>query len=409
MLNYFDKNYSAQLKGVERKKYLSKQRIIRCLFLHGVSTCNDIAHRIKPSNPSVQANLNELMSGGVVEDKGQGDSTGGRRPNKYGLRGDSFFVLCIDVGRFQVRLAILDSNMNNLTGIVSHDIKFQDDFTYLDRIIEYAEKLLADSQIDREKLIGVGMDMPGAIDARKGINYSYLYDPEEALVDIIGKRLSCPVYLENDANVLAMAEYWHGHARGKKNAIVLLHSWGIGLGLIINGTIYRGSRGFAGEFSHIPAVTNGKLCWCNKQGCLETVASATALSILAREGMKNGSESSIFGAMDLQKENVDPAIIINAANQGDQFAIKILYEVGYELGKGISALVQILNPEIIVLGGRMAHAKQYTIAPIQNALNSFCNPLLIQDLKIETAKLGQEASVLGSAIMVMEGLLSRND
>jgi len=156
-------------------------------------------------------------------------------------------------------------------------------------------------------------------------------------------------------------------------------------------------------------VPNGKLCWCNKQGCLETVASATALSDLAKEGINNGSASSIIRTADLSKKFIDPAVIISAANQGDQFAIKILYEVGFELGKGISALVQILNPEIIVLGGRLANAKQYTIAPIQYALNSFCNPLLINNLEIKTAKLGQEASVLGSAIVVMEGLLSKCD
>lgn len=409
MLSYFDNRTSAQLKGVEKKKYRSKQRIIRHLFLHGASTCNDIAQHIKLSNPSVQTSLNELVSYGVIEDKGQGNSTGGRRPNTYGLKGDSFFLLCIDVGRFHVRLAILDSNMKIVSGIVTHEIMFQDDFAYLDRIVGHAENLITTSEIDRDRLIGVGLDMPGAIDAEKGINHSYLYTPEETLVEILTKRFSCPVFLENDANVLAIAEYWYGHARSKKNAIVLLHSWGIGLGLIINGKIYRGSTGFAGEFSHIPAVVNGKLCWCNKQGCLETVASATALSALAKEGINNGSASSIFEAIDLTKKYVDPGIIISAANQGDQFAIKILYDVGFELGKGISALVQILNPEIIVLGGRMSNAKQYIIAPIQYALNSFCNPLLINNLKIETAKLGQEASVLGSAIVVIEGLLSRSD
>ena len=409
MLSYFDKGSSDNLKGVEKKKYRSKQWIIRHLFLHGESTCNDIAQHIKLSNPSVQTNLNELISYGVIEDKGQGNSTGGRRPNIYGLHRESFFILCIDVGRFHVRLAILDSNMKIVSRIVTHEIMFQDDFSYLDTIIEYAESLISAARIDRDKLIGVGLDMPGAIDSGKGINYSYLFRPEKTLVEILTKRFACPVFLENDANVLAIAEYWYGHARSKKNAIVLLHSWGIGLGLIINGKIYRGSTGFAGEFSHIPAVANGKLCWCNKQGCLETVASATALSALAKEGINNGSASSIFEAVDLSKKYIDPGLIISAANQGDQFAIKILYDVGFELGKGISALVQILNPEIIVLGGRMANAKQYIIAPIQYALNSFCNPLLINNLEIETAKLGQEASVLGSAIVVIEGLLSRSD
>lgn len=409
MLSYFQKESSNRLKGVEKKKHRFKQRIIRYLFLHGESTCNDIARHIKLSNPSVQTNLNELISDAVIEDKGQGNSTGGRRPNIYGLKEGSFFLLCIDIGRFHVRLAILDSNMKIKSGIITHEIKFQDDFSYLDRICEYTEILIDTSKVEEDKLIGIGLDMPGVIDSKNGINYSYLYTPEETLVGILEKRFNRPVFLENDANVLALAEFRFGYARGKKNAIVVLLSWGIGIGMIINGRIYRGSSGFAGEFSHIPAKENGKLCWCNKQGCLETVASATALSALAKEGVNNGNASSIFEMIDHKKEYIDPSLIINAANQGDQFAVKILSDVGFELGKGISALIQILNPEIIVIGGRMASAKQYIITPVQNALNSYCNPLLINNLKIETTEFGQEAAIMGCAIVVIEGLLSRND
>jgi predicted NBD/HSP70 family sugar kinase len=315
----------------------------------------------------------------------------------------------MDVGRFHIRLSILDSNLQLIDGIEIHEIRFQDNAEYLDKICEFAIQRMESSGIQRELFIGIGLSMPGAIDSLKGINYSYTFNQDETLTDALGKRFRLPVFVENDTNVLALSELWYGQARNKQNALVLLLSWGIGLGLILNGKLYRGASGFAGEFSHIPAVNNGKLCWCNKQGCLETLASATALSTLVKQGIRDGNSSSIFESTDISKEYVNPQVVIAAANQGDQFAVNILYEVGHQLGKGIASLIQILNPEIIILGGRMAKARTYITTPIQQALNSYCNPVLTKDMSIVATDLGEEATALGLAIMVSEKLLSKGE
>lgn len=406
MIKYFHNEVKDILVGTGRKKYRSKQKIIRYLFLHGEGTCNEIAGNINLSTPSVQTVINDLVHEGVIEEKGRRSSTGGRRPNIYGLRGESFYILCIDIDRFYIRMAILDCSMKVISGIRTYELLLQDDPAYLEKICHHSQNLIESLPVNKEKIIGVGLGMPGVIDADKGINYSYCYNPEETLVDALEKRFNLPVFLDNDANTLTLAEYWLGRARGKKNALVLLLSWGIGLGLILNGNLYRGSSGFAGEFSHIPAKDNGKLCWCNKQGCLETVASATALSALVKEGIRNGSASSLFESFDNSKEYIDPEIVIKAARQGDQFAVKILSEVGFELGKGIAILIQILNPEIIILADSMSKARQYLLTSIQHALNSYCNPYLIKGVRIEISEFGDEAAIMGSAIMVVDRLLS---
>jgi predicted NBD/HSP70 family sugar kinase len=315
----------------------------------------------------------------------------------------------MDIGRFHVRISILDSNLHVIEGFKTHEIRFQDSTEYLDKIYELAIRRMESLGIKKELFIGIGFSMPGAIDSLKGINYSYFFNQDETLTDALEKRFNLPVFLENDTNVLALAELWYGQARNKRNALVLLLSWGIGLGLILNGRLYRGASGFAGEFSHIPAVNNGKLCWCNKQGCLETVASATALSDLVKQGIRNGHASSIIESTDISTDHINPKLVIAAANQGDQFAISILYEVGHELGKGIASLIQILNPEIIILGGKMAEAKKYITTPIQQALNSYCNPVLANNMRIVSTDLGEEATALGLAIMVSDNLLSKNE
>ena len=409
MLSFFQNKTLEGLSIVEKKKHRSKQRIIKSLFLRGDCDCNGIARQVHLSVPSAQASINELLSAGIIKEKGQGTSTGGRRPIIYGLEPESFYLLCIDVDRFQVGLTILDSRLNLKAGIETHEICFQENTSYLDKIYEYAIHILDTSGINKELLIGIGLSMPGAIDSVNGINYSYFYNPEETLARALETKFKLPVFIENDTNVLALAELWLGHARNKRNALVLLLSWGIGLGLILDGKLYRGASGFAGEFSHISVMDNGKLCWCNKQGCLETIASATALSILVKEGINNGSASSIFEAVDKSKEYIDPSIVIAAANNGDQFAVNILSEVGSKLGKGIASLIQILNPEIIILGGRMAEAKQYITTPIQHALNSHCNPLLTSNISITSTHLGEEAIALGLAILMVDNLLSNNE
>lgn len=411
MLNYSGKENFTNLSNAAKKKHRSKQRILRHLSLFGDSTCNDIARHIKLSIPSVQSSINELInerdSEALIEVKGQKQSSGGRPPSIYGLSKDSFYVLCIDVGRYNLRLAILNCHMGLYTDVVVHDISFQDDFTYLEEICTYADNLILESKIDSKKILGIGIDMPGAINSMEGINYSYFFKQNETLANRLEKRFNLPVFLENDANVYALAELWYGHARGKKNAMVLLLSWGIGLGLIINGKIYLGSSGFAGEFSHIPAKENGDLCWCNKQGCLETVASSSALNAIAKKGLAAGVATSLSESIENGKV-IQTELIIAAANHGDQFAVNILSEVGIELGKGISTLIQILNPEIVILGGKMSKAKQYLITPIRQALNSHCNPLLTNDLKIEVSDFDEEAALVGSAINVVDKLFSKS-
>lgn len=409
MLAYFQHTPPEAFNRVERKKFHSKQKIINSLFLQSECDCNCLARHIHLSVPSTQTSINELIQDGIVEEKGHGTSSGGRRPVLYGLVGGLFYILCMDVGRFHVSLSILDSNLQLIEGIETHEIRFQDSMEYLDQIFEFAMRRMESSGFKKELFIGIGLSMPGAIDSLKGINYSYFFNQNETLSDALEKRFHLPVFLENDTNVLALTEMWYGQARNKRNALVLLLSWGIGLGLILNGKLYRGASGFAGEFSHIPAVSNGQLCWCNKQGCLETVASATALSTLVKQGIRSGNSSSIFQSTDISKEYIDPQIVIAAANQGDQFAVNILYEVGHQLGKGIASLIQILNPEIIILGGRMAEAKQYIITPIQQALNSYCNPVLTKDMSIVSTELGEEATALGLAITVSERLLSNGE
>jgi N-acetylglucosamine repressor len=222
------------------------------------------------------------------------------------------------------------------------------------------------------------------------------------LKKLLESKLERPVYIENDAKARALAEYRFGLAYGKKDVLVLFLDWGIGLGMILDGKIYRGTTGFAGEFSHINMIENGQLCNCGKQGCLETVASGTALVKLAMKGLRARKSSILDNIASQELNKIEPSIIVEAAHRGDQYAINILGEVGYNLGKGISILIQLFNPELIVLSGKMAEANHFLTTPIQQALNEYCMPQLLSKTSIKVSELGERAGILASVAIVME-------
>ncbi|MCF6239765.1 MAG: ROK family protein [Bacteroidales bacterium] len=394
------------LSNVEKKKHLLKRRIVRYLYFHGPKSAAEISKKLKSSIPTISSIINELINANVIIEQGQGDSSGGRRPNLYGLQDNVFYILGIDIGRFTTKIGIFNTKLENVSEFINYPLLLEDNSNLINKIYQLANNLINKSGIDRERLIGVGIDMPGLIDAEKGINYTYFYDAENTLAKRFEDLFELPVYIENDANARTLAEYRYGLAKGTKNTLVLHVGWGVGLGMIINKELYRGTSGFAGEFSHIPLVENGLLCQCGKQGCLETVASGTALVRLAKEGITQG-RNSILAHKIIDGQELIPKTIIEAANEGDQFAISIIAKVGFELGKGIATLIQLFNPELIILGGRVAEANQYLLTPIEQALNHYSIPKLRNQTKIQISKLGTNANILGAVAMVSENIFEK--
>ncbi len=202
--------------------------------------------------------------------------------------------------------------------------------------------------------------------------------------------------------MIALAELRFGKARNKANAMVINIGWGVGLGLILNSKLFRGYNGFAGEFSHIPLFSNNKLCGCGKTGCLETETSLSVIVEKARQGVINGRTSILKDQVfDI---NIETAfeMIIKAAQKGDQFAVELFSEAGYNIGRGVAILIHLLNPETVILSGRGSLAGKIWKAPIQQAINAHCIPRLAASTEVEISALGYEAELIGSAALVME-------
>ncbi|HSN09150.1 MAG TPA: ROK family protein, partial [Hanamia sp.] len=362
----------------------------------------DLTIRIQKSFPVTSNLIEELLAQKLITEKGYAPSTGGRKPLTYSIHKDVMYLVSVAMDQYVTKIAIMDMQNDFVSPIEKLLLPLTDNPEALETLQQKIIQLIDSSGIPIEKFVAVGIGMPGFVNVEKGINYSFLQLPgNESITSHLSKTIGLPVYIDNDSSLIALAEFYFGAAKNEKNAMVINIGWGIGLGMILNGELFRGHDGFAGEFSHIPLFLNGKLCWCGKVGCLETETSLLLMIKSAKEGIDSGRLSKLkslpFDDLELAYEGIAKAV-----REGDQFAAELFSKAGYNIGKGIAVLIHLLNPRKIILSGRGALAGQIWLAPIQQALNENCIPRLYQGTTIEISTLGVHAELIGAAALVME-------
>lgn len=396
----------SKMEGVvEIKSYLHKIKIIKNLYSKGANTASEICNEVGISLPTVNALLNDLMNSGEVIKQGRAESQGGRKPDLYRLAADAFYVLSVDLSKFNVCLALYSCQHELAFQKESFKITLNNEKETFDDLSDKIDHYLSKSGIDSQKIIAIGVSMPGLVDSVSGINYTYLRFGKKTLLENLESRFQKKVFLENDARAMTLAEFKFGAESSHKNVLGLFIGWGIGLGIIIDGKIYQGSSGFAGEFSHSPIFeSRDVICTCGKRGCLEAVASGTAIVRMAEEALKLDKDSILARMVRDHSGEMEPGLVVEAALAGDQRAITILSEAGLDLGRGISMLIQLLNPELIIIGGSVAEADQYLITPIQQALNVYSMAKSREKTQLSLYKLGKDVGLLGGVAVVNEKL-----
>lgn len=384
------------------KNLLYKKRIIKELFFAQTLSCSDLSSHTNTSLPLITKMVNELIAENYIVETGYAPSTGGRRPLMYSLRPDIMYVVAVAMDQLFTKIVIMDMQKRHITELEKLELHLAKNPRALDTLSDKIEEHIHRSGIRKDKIAGIGIGMPGFVDAKRGINYSFLETNDISISNYISDKIEIPVYIENDSSLIALAELSFGAARNKKSAMVVNLGWGIGLGLILNGELFRGYNGFAGEFSHIPLFSNNKLCSCGKSGCLETEASLLVVVEKAEEGMKNGRLTML--SKEQLTDNFEEAslAVITAAEKGDKFAVELLSEAGYNIGRGVAILIHLLNPETIILSGRGSSAGKIWKTPIQQALNEHCIPRLAINTQIEVSELGYNAELIGAAALVMD-------
>jgi predicted NBD/HSP70 family sugar kinase len=320
----------------------------------------------------------------------------------FAVRANVLYIVSVAMDQFVSRIAIMNMHNEYIMPVEKFELPLMDNADALSVLIDKIEAVIAAAGIPKNKIAGIGIGMPGFIDVRKGINHSFLPTGNgKSITGIVFDRIGIPTYIDNDSSLIALAELRFGAARNKKNVMVVNAGWGVGLGMILNGELFRGHNGFAGEFSHIPLFLNGKLCHCGKKGCLETEASLLVVIEKASEGLKEGQLSKVK-RLPVEHSEEASEKIIHAAYEGDQFAISLLSDAGYKIGRGVAILIHLMNPEVVLLSGRGSSAGKIWQAPIQQAINEHCIPRLGAQTHVEISTLGYEAELIGAAVLVME-------
>ncbi len=395
---------SGNYSGVLYKNLTLKKKIVAFFASSGDGTIADLCRELNASIPTVTKLLSELIDDGFVLDFGKVETGGGRRPNIYGLDPNSGYFAGVEVKRNCLNIALFDFKKNLVKIVEKQPYLLANTPESLDSLCNLINEFIDDLQIEKDKILGIGVNLSGRVNSVTGYSYSYFHFEEEPLSKVLESRIGIKTYLENDTRAMAYGEYDCGIVTGEKNVLFINMSRGVGLGMIIDGRLYYGKSGFSGEFGHIPFFDNEILCHCGKKGCLETEASGLALENMFIEKLEEGSISSLS-----EKYKNDEEIlledILDAANNEDVLAIELIAQIGEKMGRGIASLINIFNPELVILGGAVSMTGDYVRLPIKSAINKYSLSLVNSDTNLKISKLGERAGVVGACLLVRSKLL----
>jgi len=402
---FFEDLHSPELSGVAYKNIQLKKRVLTLFANDGNTTLTDLSKTLNISIPKANELVNELIVDGLAKDYGKTGSGVGRKPNMYGLEPDSAFFVGVEVKNFYINIGLMDFKRNLIKASMEIPYHLNNTEDSLNILCSSIDGFIGNSAVPREKILGIGVNLTGRINYRTGYSYSFFNFHEDPLSKIIESVVGIHTYLENDSRAMAYGEFCSGGVKDEKNVLFVNLDHGIGMGIMVNGQLYYGKSGFAGELGHIPMFSNEILCHCGKKGCLETEASGQAVTRLFREKINQGA-SSIVTNKRVNLDDIKLDDIIEAANNDDTLAIEIITEAGEKIGKGMATLVNLFNPELIILGGSLSATGDYIRLPIKNALNKYSLSLVNNDTQLSISQLGDKAGIIGACLLVRDRLLA---
>jgi len=278
-------------------------------------------------------------------------------------------------------------------------------------IIEHAEKLIAEAILFGKEqglpLLGIGVGVPGLVDQSQG---KLVFAPNIKMNNIPlrlmwTQRFNTPVFIENEANSAALGEYFFGAAHGKSDFIYMSTGVGLGGGIMIGGQLFKGSNGFAGEIGHTTIYAGGEACGCGSNGCWETYVGPRAIVRRIRQTIAAGATSIIPKLVEGDLQKITVGLVAEAAKRNDNVALTALHEVGVDLGVGISNLINIFNPELVIMGGALSLASPWIINAIRESLQMRVLPPLLEKVSVIPSSLGLDSCVMGAVALVLDDVI----
>ena len=297
----------------------------------------------------------------------------------------------VDFGGTNIKCGLVDRRGRVVTSLVLSTARFGRPAAFVEGIHRAVEQFAASAGLTLARLAGVGIGVPGPVDARRGIVHMLVNVPgwrEVPLAHRLRARVRRPVFIENDANLVTLGEWRCGAGRGARALIGLTLGTGVGGGLVLNGSLYRGVSGAAGELGHTVLDLRGPRCACGARGCLEAHVGAAAIIRMAR------------AANVAYRGRLTPERLADLARRGNRQARAVWQQVGRLLGRGLAGVVNLLNPDRIVIGGGVANAWPLFAQALQRTIRAEAMPVSARSVRVVRAQLGEQAGIIGAAVLV---------
>ena len=361
------------------------------------------------SAPTVSRIVDGFIKDGLIEEIGLGKSTGGRRPKLLKMADSNNYIIGIDVGTTNIYGVLADLNAH-IIHEEKRPTKLEEGFyRIMDQTAEIIEILIQKAAENKKRLCGIGMAVAGLINKQRNIvefspNFHW-HDVD--ILGSLGKRFKIPIFFDNVTRVMALGEMCYGVGKIYKNFIFINIGYGIGAGIILDGQPLFGSLGMAGEFGHITIEKDSKIqCDCGNFGCLEALASGQGIARTARNALKTGAQSILLEMCQGDIQKVSAEMVANAAKKGDVLAWNIFKQAAEYIGIGISALINLFNPEAVILGGGVTQAGEILFDTVRKTINARALTRSSRGVALLPATFGLKAAAMGAVSLVMNKLLN---
>ncbi|PWE01106.1 ROK family protein [Marinilabilia rubra] len=378
-----------------------KNKIIRALSkASDPLTIPELQKMVRISTPTTIKLTNELMDDDLVLEEGKKETENGRRPTLYTLNINKFYAIGVEILFKRISIAVVRLDQKVVLEKQDKNFRLENTPECLETVISFIQETLQETNIEKEHILGIGIGLTGRVNTLTGESYNFFNFHDEPLAQYLTKRLKKRIYIDNDTHVMGLAEQVLGQAKEARNALILNVSRGLGMTIIAHKRIVTGGMGFAGEFGHMQMGNSEKLCICGKRGCLGMEVSGYALEENFKSDISGGGISLASSNKELEDIRYDD--IIEAANEGDGLSINLLQQMGEKLGMALGNIVNLLNPELIIIGGKFAQAGYMFTDSIKTGMNKTALTIPLRYLTIKTSQLGSETGYIGASAMVFK-------
>lgn len=392
------------LRNTDGKNSVLKQRILGLCVNEGNYSLADLSRELNSSIPTITKLVGELIDDGFLVDMGKLDTNGGRRPSIYGLNPSAGYFVGVSVRKESISIAVTDFKGELVSSMETVDFTLENREASFRDLCNVTKEYLKENAIDKDSVLAYGINLSGRVNYRTGNCFTYDLGEGRSISTILESEMGAPVYLENDSRAMTYGEYICGTNDKVKDMLFVNVTWGLGMGMIIDGKLVYGKSGFSGELGHMPVLDNNQICRCGKVGCLETGASGQALFRMVNEMLRGGNKSMLSDKFN-RNEAITIEDILNAIRHEDFLAIEAIEKIGTTLGRALAGIINLFNPELVVIGGCLADAKDYLMLPIKAAIQKFSLNIINKDTDIRFSTLGKKAGSIGACILSRSKLL----